>query len=69
MTGAQHYQEAERLLLEANHVGHTDPERSDRYVTAAQVHATLAVAFTTAMAPAYPAEMDSAWIKMAGGPA
>jgi hypothetical protein len=39
---SKHYQEAVRLLDEADHVGHTDPERALGMAVAAGVHATLA---------------------------
>lgn len=48
MTGPEHYREAERLIEEANHVGHQDPERGNGILAAAQVHATLALAAATA---------------------
>jgi hypothetical protein len=44
MNGAQHYTEAERLIVNANEVGHTDPRRAEGILAAAQVHATLALA-------------------------
>lgn len=44
MNGPQHFREAERLIDEANHVGHTDPTRGLGILVAAQVHATLALA-------------------------
>jgi hypothetical protein len=48
MTGPENYREAERLIDEANHVGHSDPRRSDGMIAAALVHATLALAAATA---------------------
>jgi hypothetical protein len=47
MNGPENYREAERLIEEANHVGHSDPQRADGMVTAAQVHATLALTAAT----------------------
>lgn len=47
MTGPEHYREAERLIEEANHVGHEDPQRGVGIIAAAQVHATLAFAAAT----------------------
>jgi len=41
MTGPWHYAEAERLIEEANHVGHTDSRRGSGMLAAAQVHAIL----------------------------
>lgn len=45
MTGAEHYRYAEHLLDEAGDVDPGDP--AERYVSAAQVHATLALAAAT----------------------
>lgn len=39
-----HFDEAVRLVEEANHVGHSDHERAQGIIACAQVHATLAVA-------------------------
>lgn len=49
MTGPEHYRESERLIEEANHVGHSDSWRSYGMVASAQVHATLALAAATAL--------------------
>lgn len=49
MTGPEHYAEAERLIEEANHVGHEDAARGDGIIAAAHVHATLALAAATAL--------------------
>jgi hypothetical protein len=49
MTGPEHYREAERLVEEANRVGHEDPARGSGILAAAQVHATLADAAATAL--------------------
>ncbi|MFE9927414.1 hypothetical protein [Streptomyces sp. NPDC005533] len=50
MTGPEHYLQAEELLQEAlSKTSGSDLERY--YVTAAQVHATLALAAATAFAP------------------
>jgi hypothetical protein len=59
MTGPEHRTEAERLITEANRVGHRDPQRGDGILRAAQVHATLATI------PATPRRGDEfeAWIK------
>ena len=70
MNGPEHYREAERLLLEANRVGHTDPGRADLYITAAAVHSNLALAAATALRGdgvygLAPHEYD-AWHKAAG---
>lgn len=48
-SGPDHYREAERLIEEANRVGHHDPQRGDGILLAAQVHATLALAAATAI--------------------
>ena len=47
MNGAQHYTEAERLIVNANEVGHTDPRRAEGILAAAQVHATLCLLYTS----------------------
>lgn len=64
-TGPEHYREAERLLR--------DEYRTDRSVTEAQVHATLALAAATAMGAAVEddiagltVEERDAWYKAAG---
>lgn len=44
MAGTVRRGEAERLIEEANHVGHSDPQRADGILRAAQTHALLAVA-------------------------
>ena len=46
MSGPQHYREAERLLAESMRPDSYDypAERANRYIAAAQVHATLALA-------------------------
>ncbi|MGS2645928.1 hypothetical protein [Streptosporangium sp. G12] len=49
MDGPFHFREAERLIEEANHVGHNDPQRGDGILLAAHVHATLALAAATAL--------------------
>ena len=51
MTGPEHYKEAERLIEEANHVGHTDHNRAEGMIAVAQVHATLALLFTNVWHP------------------
>jgi hypothetical protein len=74
VTGPEHYREAERLIDEANHVGHHDPQRGDGILIAAQVHATLALAAATALLPF--ANVDSGmpdldldgWREVAGTP-
>jgi hypothetical protein len=50
MTGLQHYREAERLLAESMRPDSYDypSEQADRYIAAAQVHATLALVAVTA---------------------
>jgi hypothetical protein len=73
-TGPENYREAERLIAEANHVGHSDPVRASGMLVAAQVHATLALAAATALQPtAYLTEKfrgESAlpWVEVAGVP-
>jgi hypothetical protein len=49
MTGLQHYREAQRLLAESMRPESYDypAERADRYIAAAQVHATLALVAVT----------------------
>lgn len=49
MNGPEHYREAERLIEEANHVGHSDSRRGDGLLLAAQTHAMLALAAATAL--------------------
>lgn len=44
MTPHEHYLQAERLLLEAGKVADDAPERADRLVARAHVHALLAMA-------------------------
>jgi hypothetical protein len=51
VTGPENYREAERLIEEANRVGHEDPQRAAGMVASAQVHATLALAAATALNP------------------
>jgi hypothetical protein len=52
MTGPEHYREAERLLFQSQAIGQ-DGAGQAIVISAAQVHATLAVAAATAlMAPA-----------------
>lgn len=57
MNGPEHYAEAERLLQEANCLGHSAPERAQGMLAAAQVHATLALA-----AAPYSSQAD--WVQM-----
>ena len=75
MTGPEHYKEAERLLSDAEenhaHQGSGDPATPDLLATA-QVHATLALAAATALAPAHKSvnHPDTVgWTKVAGGAA
>jgi hypothetical protein len=42
MTPSEHYTEAERLLSEAEKIAEGSPERADRLVARAHVHALLA---------------------------
>lgn len=55
MNGADHYREAERLLdgakLDDGHYGYRDSYRPD--LTAAQIHATLALAAATTLSTAH----------------
>lgn len=43
MAPAEHYAEAERLIEEANHVGHSDRKRAEGMIVVAQVHAILSL--------------------------
>lgn len=59
MTGAEHYREAERLLVQADqdvsaNMAFTTGEQKSDVLAAAQVHATLALTAATA----YPAARD-----------
>jgi hypothetical protein len=60
MTGPQHYREAERLLAESMRPDSYDypAERANRYIAAAQVHATLALA--AANMPAEELDLEAA---------
>lgn len=71
-SGPWHYSEAERLIDEANHVGHRDAQRADGMIAAAHVHATLSLAAATALlAPVAAGDEPgndpdySAWIEVA----
>ena len=71
-SGPWHYREAERLIEQANHIGHHDPQRGDGMLAAAHVHATLALAAATALLgptavqPEPSEDPDfSAWIEVA----
>ncbi|MFE1849925.1 hypothetical protein [Streptomyces sp. NPDC059489] len=73
MTGPEHYTRAEQLLREVRD-GHQEGSDVAAILTAAQVHATLALAAATAMGAPVDGEADSglppqdakAWNKAAG---
>ena len=44
MTPSEHYTEAERLLSEAHEIAEGSPERADRLIARAHVHAVLSTA-------------------------
>ena len=62
MTGAQHYREAERLLAESMRPDSYDypAEQAARFIAAAQVHATLALAAATSQDGQFDADRDEA---------
>ncbi len=65
MTGPEHYAEAERLLAVANrnNTDAADGQERTQTLSAAQVHATLALAAATAVGTAGPDRQ--AWIDVA----
>jgi hypothetical protein len=64
MTGAEHYREAENLLLHVQEdlAGHVHPSA----VAVAQVHATLAVAACLGLSAHLPMPDQQAWNEAAG---
>jgi hypothetical protein len=73
MTGPEHYREAERLLDTATDNDgdiQTDDGMTANILTAAQVHATLALAAATAipLVPAHVLAEMKAWSDVAGTP-
>jgi hypothetical protein len=76
MTGPEHYQEAERLVSTAGADALDDDFTREEWLAfrtadlaAAQVHATLALAAATALAPAGYSQDKTAWREVAGGAA
>jgi hypothetical protein len=66
MTGPEHYRKAQQLAAEADkHLGQGEgQDTAAAWAAAAQVHATLALAAATALAPS--GADHQAWIKAAG---
>lgn len=61
MTGPQHYQEAERLVMRSSNSNGDVYEDQSATVLAAQVHATLALAAATVVTPGSNTQVD--WLK------
>lgn len=77
MTGPEHYDEAQRLLVESDSCEYACPHSGCRHemrlIARAQAHATLALAAATALnfvagTPGLPEPDFDAWDKLAGVP-